>query len=281
VKDTSVKKILFTFLKLGLGVLAIFLILRKVDLNEVYEISKGVNIGLLLCAFLSFFISKIFAAFRLNTYYKTQGVDISDRLSIKLNIYGMFYNLFIPLAGGEGFKILWLKKRFEVKTKQLILASLLDRVSGLVALLCLAFIFFPFTSLDLSFKWLIIFLIPLMYGAYLFVHHRFFKSFKVAWIKVNAFSIVVQALQVFTSFFILMALGVEEQVINYLFIFLLSCMAYVMPFVGARELAFVYGATYFGLDEELSLTISLFFYLSTAITSLLGLYFLLNPKQLR
>lgn len=280
-KDTSVKKILFTFFKLCLGVTAIFLILRKVDLNEVYEISKEVNVSLLLCAFLSFFVSKIFAAFRLNTYYKTQGITISNQLSIKLNLYGMFYNLFIPLAGGEGFKILWIKKRFEVKTKQLILVSLLDRISGLIALLCLALLFFPFTSIDLPFKWLVLLVIPVMYGTYLLVHHQFFKSFKVAWIKVNMFSFVVQALQVLTSYLILMALGVEEQVLNYLFIFLLSCMAYVMPFVGARELAFVYGATYFGLDEELSLTISLFFYLSLSVTSFLGIYFLLFPKELR
>lgn len=268
-------------LKLGLGVLAVFLILRKVDLNKVYELSKDVNLMLLVCAFVSFFISKIFAAYRLNTYYKTQGVEISDRLSIKLNIYGMFYNLFIPLAGGEGFKIVWLKQRFDVRTKQLILTSLLDRVSGLVALLCLAFIFFPLTSLDLPYKALTIVLIPIMFGVYLFIHHRFFSSFKTGWLKVNLFSLAVQALQVLTSYFILLSLGVEENILNYLFIFLVSCMAYVLPFVGARELAFVYGATYFGLDEELSLTISLFFYLSMAITSLMGLYFLLYPKQLR
>jgi len=116
---------------------------------------------------------------------------------------------------------------------------------------------------------------------YYFVHFKIFPSYQSAWLKVNFYSLLVQALQVVTSFLILTALQVDSQVVDYLFVFLVSCLAYVLPFVGARELAFVYGADLMGLDKELSITVSLFFYLSMALTSLSGLYFLFFPSRLK
>ena len=105
--------------------------------------------------------------------------------------------------------------------------------------------------------------------------------YHLAWWKVNAYSILVQLLQLASAYFVLVALEVDQQITDYLFIFLLSCLAYVLPFVGGRELAFVFGADFLGLDKELSLAISLFFYLSLALTSLTGLIFLLFPALLK
>ena len=74
-------------------------------------------------------------------------------------------------------------------------------------------------------------------------------------------------------------MGIQDNAVDYLFIFLLSTYAYVLPIIGAREMIFVYGAAYMGLDPELSLAIGIIFYISLSLNSLFGAYFLYKPLQ--
>jgi len=89
----------------------------------------------------------------------------------------------------------------------------------------------------------------------------------------------VQILQVVTIFFLTKSIGLDNKITEYIFIFLVSSFAYILPFLGARELAFVYGAEYLGLDSEISLTLSLLFYLVIAFNSLLGVVYFFIPIQ--
>ena len=68
---------------------------------------------------------------------------------------------------------------------------------------------------------------------------------------------------------------------EYVFVFMLASFAYVIPIVGAREMAFVFGSQQLGLNMELSLAIGLLFYLALAISSLAGYYFVIFPKSLK
>lgn len=275
------KKIVTYFLKFGLTFLAFYIILQKVDIQKVGYYLKHANLGFLLLAFLTFFVSKVIAALRINCYYRTQQLYLPEVLNLKLSLLAVFYNLFIPLIGGEGYKVYWLKRNYDKGLKPLIWASFLDRVSGVVALLCLAILLLPFTSLLGPIKFLVLLAVPLMYIAYFIFNKLFFKSFHAAWSKANLYSIVVQFLQLTCTFFIIQALNVDQHIIDYLFIFLLSSLAFVLPFIGAREMAFVFGASYLGLDPDLSLTISLFFYLSMVITSLSGLFYFMFPAYIK
>lgn len=241
---------------------------------------KQANWLFLFFAFLSFFISKAFAALRINSYYRTQQLFLSEILNLKLNLIAIFYSLFVPMIGAEGFRVYWLRRNSTTKIKPLIWASLLDRISGVIALLCLAVLLLPFTGIPLPFKPLFLLAIPLMYAAYFITHQWLFKSFQAAWWKVSGYSVLVQILQIVCTFFILLSLHVDQHIIDYLFIFLISCLALVLPFIGAREMAFVFGSAFLGLDPDLSLTISLFFFLCSAVTSLGGLFFFLFPAFL-
>jgi uncharacterized membrane protein YbhN (UPF0104 family) len=275
------KKLLLTLLKLGLGAAAVYLILQKVEMKRVLFYMGRADWFFLACAFAGFFVSKVFASYRVNRYYRTQGLLLGDWLNVKLNLLAMFYSLFIPFVGGEAYRIWWLRKRYDASVKSLILSSLLDRGSGLAALAALAFVLLQFTGFPFDYKPLLLLVIPALYTAYYYGHAWLFASFRKAWAAVNGYALAVQALQVATAWFILLALGVQEHVMDYLFIFLLACIAYILPFIGAREMAFVFGAEALGLDPELSLAISLFFYLSLAVTSLSGIWFLLFPEQMR
>jgi len=273
------KKIAINILKILLSVCAIYLISRKVDVHEVAVHFKSLNWAYALLAIVSFFVSKIISAVRLNAYYNSQGLILPESTNTKLYFNSMFYNLFIPLIGGEAYKVLWLKNNYNAEYKSLIWSALLDRGSGLVALIILTIVFFNFynNGFDWSvYTWL---LIPIVIvGSYL-VHKLFFKSWLPAFNKTSVLSVFVQILQVVTIFCLIKSLGLESKVLEYIFIFLVSSFAYILPFLGARELAFVYGAEYLQLDNEISLTLSLLFYLVIAFNSLLGAVFFFIPIQ--
>lgn len=279
-KRLNFKKILIYLFKIGLSILAIYIITQKVELQRVGFYLKQANWGFLLLSFLAFFISKAVAALRTNCYYRTQQLYLSEILNLKLSLLATFYNLFIPMIGGEGYKVYWLNRNYETGIKRLAWSALLDRISGVFALVSLAILLLPFTMIYFPYKFLVILGIPLMYMAFYITHRLFFKSFHPAWWKVNGYSFIVQNLQIACTFFIIMALNIDHHIVDYLFIFLLASLAFVLPFIGAREMAFVFGASYLGLDPDLSLTISLFFYLAMAVTSLSGLFYFLFPSYL-
>ncbi len=275
-----VKKYLKAALKIILSAAAIYIIVNKVDLDKAWEYISQARWFYLILALLAFLISKTFSSFRVNRLYRSQGIQIPDVLNLKVNFLGMFYNLFIPLIGGEGYKLIYFRKRFKASGKRLAWAALLDRVSGMVALCMLTVVFFMFSSFELPYKKWALMLIPLLYLGHWLGLRLFFKSFLPAFKITSFLSVGVQAFQVVCTFCVIMALGINELVVEYLFVFLLASFAFILPMIGAREMAFIFGADYLGLNIELSLAISLLFYLSMALSALVGVYFLLFPKSL-
>lgn len=276
----SFKKIAATLAKLSLTVGAIYLIMGKVELDKVGHYFRELNILYFLIAVLCFFISKLISSYRLNAYYKSQSIIIDHVINAKLYFNAMFYNIFIPLVGGEAFKVLWIKKEYEAKVKPLIWSALLDRASGLVALIILTVVFFNAYDNGYewsSWTWLII---PLSIIIAWGVHTLFFKKYLSAFTQTTLLSLLVQVLQVATIYMILLAFSIDQQIMEYIFVFLLASFAYMLPFLGARELAFIYGAEYLGLDNEISLAVSLLFYICLAINSLAGgIFFFLPIKK--
>lgn len=263
-----------------LSIAALALILYKTDLQEAWFYLKSANWIFVVLALLTFLVSRVFGAMRINRFYATQGLQLSEKLNLKLYFLGMFYNLFIPLVGGEGYKVFWIKKRFEVRTKSLVTSALLDRASGLAALILLTGIFFMFSSFQLPYKPWTLLLIPIAYAVHYLVMRVAFKTYRPALSATHIHSLIIQALQVLTTYFVIKAIGVDENVVEYLFVFLLATFAFVLPLMGAREMAFVFGSEYLGLNMELSLAIGLLFYLCLALSSLMGSYFLMKPASL-
>lgn len=267
-------------IKLLLSAGAIYLIIRKVNAQQVWHYMASANWLWLFAAFAVFFVSKAVSAVRLNLFFKQNNVRLTEKQNLFLYLLGMFYNLFVPLVGGEAYKIYFISTRQQIPVKKLVWASLLDRASGLLGLTAFALLYFTFSSFSYPYKQLAPLLIPLGYILWHSFIFLLFKEYKSAVLRTNLLSLVVQGTQLLCSFCVLMALGVEQHMTDYLFIFLLSCYAYIVPVIGAREMAFVFGAKFMGLDMNLSLAISLFFYLSMAVTSLTGVVFLFFPQWL-
>lgn len=279
--ESSLKKKLTTALKLVLTGLALFLVFRKIDTDQLWEITKTIRWFWLVPAVLIFVLSKLFTAFRLNLYFKNIGLNISEKLNIKLYLIGMFYNLFLPGGiGGDGYKVYLLNKHYQTPVKSLIQASLLDRLGGLVAIVFLLLVLILPVDLTLPFAsqipWEILLGIAalLVFPVFWLMQKLLFKSFLPSFWKANGWSLAGQLAQLVCAWFILKSLGVTENFLSYQLVFLLSSIVAVLPLtiggVGARELVFVYAHTYAGIDEAIAVAFSLIFFLITAMVSLTG-----------
>jgi uncharacterized protein (TIRG00374 family) len=100
------------------------------------------------------------------------------------------------------------------------------------------------------------------------------KQYQLIFWPANGYSILGQLAQLASAWFILISLGITEQILAYQLVFLLSSIVAVLPLtiggVGARELVFVYSHTLVGIDEAAAVAFSLIFFLISALVSLVG-----------
>ena len=280
--NPTLVKVLKTLLKLVVSSLALVFVFNKIDLPALWALLRKCHVFLLFLAGICFILSKVISAYRLNYFFRSVAIHITEVANLKLYWLGMFYNLFLPGGiGGDGYKVYFLHKKLNSPVKKSILATVFDRLSGLLALVLL-WLFFalfipekPIPSLYL----LIIsgFGILLFYG----IVYRWFNLFYQTLHATNLLAFGTQLSQVISAFLILKALGNEAHTFEYLFVFLLSSVVAVIPFtiggIGAREVAFLYASNYLHLDTSLSIALSLLFFFITALVSLTGIIYVYRP----
>ncbi|MGB5377427.1 lysylphosphatidylglycerol synthase transmembrane domain-containing protein [Muriicola sp.] len=269
-----------TLLKILVSAALLYFIFTKIPFSEVLSVLKTAKPFFVIAALLFFVISKLLAAVRLNLYFHEIEVLLTHKSNLKLYLLGMFYNLFLPGGiGGDAFKGYYIKKRFEVPTKKVVAVLLLDRLSGMLLL----FVFACILGLTLKdptlrpFQWLFWLGIPLSVLIFWGLQSRFFGYILPVFWKSNGLSALVQLAQLGCVLMILQALKIEVSTVEYLFIFLISSIVSVLPLtiggIGSRELVFLYGALWLGLQEDVSVGISMLFFMITALVSLGGLWF--------
>jgi len=277
------KKKLKLLLKILLTVAALWFVLHKIDMKKLAEALSGADTFWLFGAFVFFNLSKIASAYRLNLYFRAIGLKLSETYNLVLYYVGMFYNLFLPGGiGGDGYKVYLLNRHFKKGVKPLLQAVLLDRLSGLAGLViyaCLLFAVSGYAEINSLFTPLAIALaaavIPISYLATKLLFRQFVAVFGTTML----WGLGVQLLQLVSAWMILNSLGIENMVVEYLTLFLVSSVVAVLPLtiggVGVRELTFLYGLEFIGVEPSLGVTFSFLFFIITALSSLLGL-FLLN-----
>nr|WP_287939123.1 lysylphosphatidylglycerol synthase transmembrane domain-containing protein [Algoriphagus sp.] len=275
------KNQLKTVLKLLLTGLALYLVFRKIDMEQLSQLTKSIHWFWLIPAGVLFILSKVATAIRLNRYFENIGIKLSESQNWRLYLIGMFYNLFLPGGiGGDGYKVYLLSRQFKTPVKKLLQAALLDRLGGLVAIVFLLFGLFLMVEVKLEFlespAWnaLMIAGLVLTIPAFWLVQKLFFKDFLPSFWSGNAWSFAGQVAQLICAWFILKALGIHETILAYQLVFLLSSIVAVLPLtiggVGARELVFVYAHSYAGIEETAAVAFSLIFFLISALVSLAG-----------
>ncbi len=285
--DALVNKQVKLLLKLGLTALALYLVYQKIDLQLVKEAFSRVHFGWLFLALLGYNASKVTSAFRLNHFFKSIELYISEKFNLRLYYKGMFYNLFLPGGiGGDGYKVFVLKKQHGKSVKSLISAALLDRLSGLAALCFLALCLFLFSqSFEkiAPYQWLVYLAIIGVYPTFYIGLRLFFKQFIGVFAITNLLSFLVQGIQILAAFFILLSLQVGDSFGEYLTLFLISSVVAAIPFtiggIGAREIVFVYGNSLFGIETNTAVTFSVLFFLINALSAFIGAFLNIDTEQ--
>ncbi len=281
-EKAKLKKWLKLVVQLLIAALAIYLVIGQIDLEEYKNQLLGLNPGWLALAVLAFNGSKILSAFRLNYFFKSLGLSLASVYNLKLYYLGMLYNQVFPGGiGGDGYKVYLLNKLYQTPVKGLITATLLDRISGVVAL---GFLAFATGLLGNSAEWLgsYSFLLWLgliaAYPTYYLLVHFLFPLYKKYNHITNLQAIGVQGLQLVCAYFMLQALGIEAGYMDYFTLFLVSSVAAALPIsapggLGVREWVMVEGAVIFALDGSAAAAFASVFFIITLFSSLIGAVF--------
>ena len=274
----NLKKLLKPLLQLLVTSLALYLVLRKTDVAKLFGIIRSANPWYLLLSLFFFNISKLFNAVRLNRFFKAIGIELSAMYNLKLYYLGMFYNLFLPGGiGGDGYKIYVLQKNHGMKMIDVFHAVLWDRICGIIALVFLSVILLLPSTFALKLPQLVPyawFLLGALYPLALLLNKLFYKQFIGVFTITALESLLVQIAQVISAFFILQAISLQANHIDYLAIFLISTVSTILPITiggaGAREVTFYYLLNFIQLETNAGVALSLIFFGISALSSLAG-----------
>ena len=274
----TLKKLLKPLLQLLVTGLALYLVLKKTDIAKLFGIILSANPWYLLLSLFFFNISKLFNAVRLNRFFKAIGIELSAMYNLKLYYLGMFYNLFLPGGiGGDGYKIYVLQKNHGLKMINVFHAVLWDRICGIIALVFLSVILLLPSTFALKLPQLVPyawFLLGALYPLALLLNKFFYKQFIGVFTITALESLLVQIAQVISAFFILQAISLQANHIDYLAIFLMSTVATILPITiggaGAREVTFYYLLNFIQLETLAGVALSLIFFGISALSSLAG-----------
>ena len=267
-----------TVLKLVISVAIIALVLRKIDERLLLEVVREANPWWVLWALAWFILSKGISAFRFNRLLKTEEMHLSSRENLRLYWLCMYYNLLLPGGiSGDGYKIKVLIDRFGKTLKRIVTITLMDRISGVIALGQLSVLLVLGIPEIQGYWWLVVpaLLISMAIGYGLF-QWAGIKD-KGVWMTTSLQSIGVQGAQAVATLGLVIALGQGLHWADYLVLFLISSLVAMVPITiggaGARELTFLYGAQFLDVHEEKAVAIAFLFYLISTSVSFFGIIF--------
>lgn len=272
------------FLKVGVTAILIYFVSQKIDAKTLKDLFLKSNPIFILLALILYFISAIIASWRSLDFLKSIGLNLKFGFNLRLYLLGMFYNVSLPGGvGGDGYKVYLLRKKFQLPTKRIILAMFFDRLSGLwaIGLIAVALIIF-IPKIDVPATWPVV---ALLVGTaiYYVVMRKFFKDYSEVFFSAHLKAIALQSLQAMVVILMLLSQNFDGKFSPYLFSFLLSTLAANVPVslggIGAREYAMTHASTYFGMDQNLAVFLTVTFFIISTVAALSGVWFVYRSKE--
>lgn len=285
---TKIWAISKNLLKVLITVGAFYWLFSKLDPKDIQEVKEALlssNPLYLLLALIFYFISIVIASSRLNSFFKAIGLNLPERYNFRLYLLGLLYNFFLPGGiGGDGYKIFFIKKNFNISRKKVLGAVFFDRLSGLWALGIVSgalIIFMPRFAIPNSVTIAVLLIGTL---SYLYVLRLFFKEFLANFVITHLKALFVQGFQAVAVICILYSIGFEDKFSPYIFIFMVTSLTAIIPSIGGaagvRDYAMLSLTDYLGLDRHFSLIISMTFYIISLIVASSGIYYIFRPQRL-
>lgn len=256
--------------------ICLYYLFTQIEWESIQEQLWAISLPGLLLASVFYLASHFLSVKRLGLHFSAENIELSYIRNLRLYFQGMFYSLFLPgIIGGDGYKMYWLKQKKEVPLKQSFRSLLIDRLNGLWAIFLLSAVLI--SLIDLPFRFQLS--TGIVVGTLYYAAHRILKFYFPQYLKVlfpaSFYSALIQASLLLCIFCLLWGYGIQEDYLSYGLIFFAGALASVIPIsiggLGFRELTFLFGASYFGLDEGLAVSLSLLFYFITLAVSLIGI----------
>lgn len=275
-------KVIKTPLKIVVTATLIYVVFQKIDFRDIKKLYLTSNLFFIFLALLAYFFSQVVSSWRLLSFLKSIGINVSLLFNFKLYLLGLFYNIYGGI-GGDGYKIYLLRRHFQKRTRKIIFAILLDRVSGLWAigfLFATLILFIPRIEIPWYFIMPVVMLGTLVYYAIL---QRFFSLYNKNFIKAHLKAIVVQSLQLVSVVCILLSQNFTGKFSPYLFSFLVSSIAAVIPIgafgFGTREYVMVHISEVFDMNQSLAVFVTFTFSILSTLVALTGVWFVYRSKE--
>jgi uncharacterized membrane protein YbhN (UPF0104 family) len=266
-------------------IVVLWLIYSKADLKEIISHMQTVEIGWLWLGLLIATAGQIFSALRTRVYLASIGLQLKRRFVLPLYFVGALFNVALPGGiGGDAYKVLVLHRFTGTKKAALFRVVLADRGSGLLMLIILLVAFAFFNQTVLSEPFGVIFSIAILFVSFCgyCLATRFITQEKPRTsLHAAGYSFCVQIGTVFSSWCALSALMQNPvsfaEANPYILLMFVSSIAAILPIsiggAGVREITFLYGAPFLGLDQEFSIALAFLIYVINAAPALLGVGF--------
>ncbi len=282
-KPESLKKrILMIGVKIIFTLAALYLIVTKADLAEIWHHLENMYAPYIIFALISLNIGQVMSALRTRFYFRNDGVAFYKKFSIALYYIGMFFNRLLPGGiGGDAYIAYVLKRKKKIPVRTSIRILLSSRASGLLLLMVFAFLLGYVSDLrDMIPHWNILMTVGIAgtIFSYSFLTRLLLREKVETQIGAQKYSIVVQGGVMAAAWFLFMSANTPGQMSDYLMIFMISSVVTMIPIsfggVGMRELTYFYTAGIIGINPELGIAVSLVYFLLDTFSSLAGLFFL-------
>ncbi|MFA5411252.1 MAG: lysylphosphatidylglycerol synthase transmembrane domain-containing protein [Candidatus Omnitrophota bacterium] len=303
----ALKRILSILLRIIVSALLLIFLFRMVDRKAMLDIIKNADMPFLFLAFFVFFLIYLLCLFRWEMLLKAARIQLPLKRIIISFCGGIFFNLFLPSTiGGDMMRSLDLAAHTK-KPKEVVATVLLDRLSGYIGLVILAFF-------ALLFGWklirdgsvlfsigiitlLLIAILLVLFNKFLYAKINKFldssgagkirESIKNLHQEIHIFrhqkkvivnnlvmSLLIQALSPLSFYFVALSLGVKINIV-YFFIFLPIIGAIILlPIsiggLGLRDASTIFFFAKAGVSKDLSFAMSLLSFSFVIICGALG-----------
>lgn len=271
--------------KVGIFLAAMYWLSTRISVEELKSGWQKSNVWLLLLALFFYVVSQIIAASRLNSFFATSGIKLTERYNLRLYQLGLLYNYFIPGGiGGDAYKIYLLKKNFGYSRKKLLTAIFFDRLSGLWAMGIIVgglIIFMPRLGIP---NWLTATAMIAGTTGYFYILRLYFRPLTKNFLTTHSKALLVQGFQALTVITLLYALDFNGKFSPHILVFLTSSIVAIVPSffgaVGLREATVEFLSVYLQIDQHLGVLITILFNFISILVASTGAYYILRPQGL-
>ena len=277
------KKGFWRFAQVILTISFIYITLTQIDLEALISLLRDVNFTYIIISTVLYFFSQLISSERLRLILNSNQYEISFINNFILYLLGIFYNFFIPGGfGGDAYKFYLMNKNYNWDLKKLFKLLVFDRLIGLGALVCILLFIIQNFIFKLSLIVTIISMIVALILGFVIVKY-IFKNQHI-YLESLGLSVVNQFLQFLAILCIILSLGIDDNFIEIIVVFICSSILSVFSIggIGIREYIFLISASFIKVSPEISASLGLLFTFSASFSTIPGLFYLVKkPKSLK